>query len=355
MSDVPAPRQWRAEGAAAAAHRPAALFALSEVGPFAAQVSSAAGLPLAALEERRFEGGEFKLRPLESVRDRTVFVLASLASTPEAPVTDRLVRLLFLLSVLRDAGASGLITLLPYLAFARKERRTQPRDPVNTRYLAQLLEAAGADRIVALDVHSPAALDNAFRIPTDHLSALPMMVDHFATRLPAGPVTLLSPDVGGVKRVQILRELMEARTGREVELAFLEKRRARGVVSGGVLVGDVHGREVIVLDDLCATGGTLIRAADACRRAGAERVHVAVTHAPIASGLEAVHSAETVASVLVTDSAGIRMPERAAPGTPGGKLSVLPVAPLFGQAIRRMLDGRPLAPLLTRWPLAPEE
>jgi ribose-phosphate pyrophosphokinase len=348
-------RHAQGDDARAGARETAALFALAECGELAAQVSREASLTLAPLEERRFEGGEFKLRPLESVRGRAAFVLESLAGTSDAPVTHRLVRLLFLLNVLRDAGASRRVALLPYLAFARKERRTQPRDPVNTRYLAELIESAGADRVVALDVHSPAAFDNSFRIPTDHLSASPMMVDHFAARLAGAGIAVLSPDVGGVKRAQIFRELLEARIGREVELGFLEKRRARGVVSGGTLVGDVRGREVIVLDDLCATGGTLIRAAAACRRAGAERVHVTVTHAPLASGVSAVLSEDTVASMLVTDSAADAIPRGGFAGPHGQKMTVLSIAPLLGQAIRRMLEGRPLAPLLTRWPPAPED
>lgn len=347
--------QRQSDGTTAMTRRSAALFALEESAELAARVSRDAGLKLSALEERRFEGGEFKLRPLESVRDRPVFVLESLAGTAAASVADRLLRLLFLLGVLRDGGASPLIALLPYLAFARKERRTQPRDPVNTRYLAELLESVGASRVVALDVHSPAAFDNAFRIPTDHLTALPMMVDHFASHLTSTPITVLSPDVGGVKRAQILRELMQARIAREVELGFLEKRRVHGVVSGGTLVGDVRGREVIVLDDLCATGGTLIRAAEACRGAGAERVHVAVTHAPMVAGLQAVLAAESIASMLVTDSVGNLIAEGRSADAPADKITVLSVAPLLGQAVRRMLDGRPLAPLLTRWPLASQE
>lgn len=326
------------------------LFALSESRDFAQSVARSAGLALTPLEERRFEGGEFKLRPLESVRDRSVFVVESLAGEEKMPTAERLVRLLFLLSGLKDAGALHRVALVPYLAYARKERRTQLRDPVNTRYVAQLLEAAGLDRLIALDVHNPAALDNSFRIPVDHLSAMPMMADHFGGCLAALPLTVVSPDVGGVKRAQIFRELLQARLGREVEMAFIEKRRALDVVSSGVLVGDVSDRQVIVVDDLCASGGTLVRAAAICRRAGAAAVHAAVTHAPLLTGLDAVLAAPHLTSVVVTDSVG---PGPGAPRSSGdaARLTVLPVGPLFGQALRRMLDGKPLAPLLERWPI----
>ena len=321
----------------------ASFFALHESRDLALAVSHHACLPLAALEERDFEGGEFKLRPLEPVRDRTTYVLQCLSATAEASVCERLVRLLFLLHGLRDAGAVRRVALLPYLTFARKDRRTQIRDPVNSRYIAQMLEAAGVDRVVTLDVHNPAALDNSFRVPVDHLSALPMMVDHFATHLPEAQLTVASPDVGGVKRAQIFRELLEARIERNVDLAFFEKRRAQGVVSGNALVGSVKDRTVIIIDDLCATGNTLIHAADICNHAGAQSVYAAVTHAPYGPGIAAVVAAESLAGVVTTDSVG--------PLASAGKLTVLSIAPLFGEAVQRMLSGRPIAPLLQRWPV----
>jgi len=331
-------------------------LALSESHELAEHVAREAGLALTPLEERRFDGGEFKLRPLESVRGRTAFVLQSLAGTEDAAVSERLVRLLFLLSGLRDAGAERCIALVPYLAYARKDRRTQLRDPVNTRYVAQLLETAGANRLIALDVHNPAALDNAFRIPVDHLSALPMFAHHFASHFGSASLVVASPDVGGIKRAQLFRELLEERLGREVELAFIEKRRAAGVVSGGTLVGMTSDHPtVIVLDDLCATGGTLIRAATICRDAGAAAVHVAVTHVPLASGLEAVTRSEAIAGVVTTDSVGTGM-HRYAPSAAGDdKFVTLSIGPLFGQAVRRMLAGKPLAPLLRHWPPAADD
>ena len=330
------------------------LFALSESEELARSIAGSAGLTLTPLEERRFESGEFKLRPLESVRDRTAFLVESLAGDPAVPATERLVRLLFLLFGLKDAGAVRRIALVPYLAFARKERRTQLRDPVNTRYVAQLLEAAGLDRLMALDVHNPASLDNAFRIPVDHLSAMPMMVDHFAQHLPTAPLTVVSPDVGGIKRAQLFRELLQRRLNREVELAFIEKRRALEVVASGALVGEVSRREVIVIDDLCASGGTLLRAAEVCRRAGAQAVHAAVTHAPLPAGLAALLTAASLASVVVTDSVGSD-PAAARSAAAGPRLTVLAVGPLFGQALRRILDGKPLAPLLEHWPVSGTE
>jgi ribose-phosphate pyrophosphokinase len=323
--------------------RPPLLCALGESQALGTEIASRARLEIVPIEERPFEEGEFKLRPLDSVRGRTVYVVQTLAGSAEAPVAQRLVRLLFLLFGLRDAGAVRVVALIPYLTYARKDRRTQLRDPVNTRYVAQLLEATGVSSLVCLDVHNPAALDNAFRIPVDHLSALPMFVRHIADRLPGDNLAVASPDVGGVKRAQIFREMLAKQIGREVDLVFVEKRRAQGIVSGGGVVGGVDSRAIIVLDDLCASGQTLIRAARSLREAGAAAVHVAFTHAPLARGVEAVCKCEDIASVVTTDSA-IPQLER------NERLTELHMAPLFAEAVSRMIAGAPLAPLLHRWP-----
>jgi len=328
------------------------LYALTEsleLGKAACQV---AGVELSALEERTFAGGEFKLRPLTSVRERPAYVFQSLAGSPTVSIADSFVRLLFLLNGLRDAGASQRIAIIPYLAYARKDRRTQLRDPVNTRYVAQLLEASGADRVMVLDVHNPAALDNAFRIPVDHLTALPMMADHLATSHGSTSFVVVSPDVGGIKRAQLFQELLEARCGHPVDLAFIEKRRASGKVATGRLVGDVVDRTALIVDDLCATGGTLIRAAERCRDAGAIAVHVAVSHTPNAAGLDALMASAAITDVLTTDSVGIRQDS---PPAIGRKLTRLPVAALLGQALRRILSGKPLAPLLIHWPVPADD
>ena len=328
----------------------AVLLALQESGLLGAAVAREAGMALLPIEARRFEGGEFKLRPLQSVRGRATFIVQSLVASPVAPVCERLVRLLFLLQGLHDAGAHSATVLVPYLAFARKERRTQRRDPVSARYVAQLLEAAHADVVIGLDVHNPAAFDNAFRVPTVHLTAIPMMAAYFADRPLSTPLAVVSPDVGGIKRAQLFREQLVARLGRDVELAFVIKRRAQDVVSSGSLLGEVAGCTAIVLDDLCATGGTLIRAAEASRRAGAASVYVAATHAPQPSGLEALAATAAIAGIVVTDSVGFEAPPDGA-ARASGKLVTLSVAPLLGQLVQRMAAGAPVAPLLEGWPV----
>jgi len=327
---------------------PPLLFTLSESRDLGEAISRESGVSLAPLEERAFEQGEFKLRPLVSVRDRTAWVAQSLCGSNEAPTAQRLVRLLFLLCALRDGGACRTVALVPYLAYARKDRRTQTRDPIHTRYVAQLFEACGLDRIVALDVHNPAAFDNAFRIGFDHLSALPMFADHFARRLQSVALAIASPDVGGIKRAQIFRELLQQRVGKPIGQAFVEKRRAGGEVSGGLVVGDIADSTVLVLDDLCSTGGTLRRAAASLRAAGAAAVYAVVTHAPLDAGTAAVLDDPAIDGMVVTDSVGASSHPLLC--SPPAKLTVVPVAPLLGQALSRSMRGLALAELLEHWP-----
>ena len=324
------------------------IFAPTESRTLGLAASERSGIPIAALEEREYAGGEFKLRPLQPVRDRTVFVVQSLAETQKAPIALRLIRLLFLIHGLRDAGARQVVAVIPYLAYARKDRRTKARDPVYTRYVAQQLEAAGAHRVVVLDVHNASSVDNAFRIPVDHLSAMPMMAAHFIQQLAHEKLAVASPDIGGIRRAQLFRELLERKTGKDVELVFVEKRRDGEVLSGGTVVGNPKGRAAIVLDDLCSSGTTLIKAATALKAAGATSVHATVTHTPMEDGLAALAAADDIAQVVVTDSVGYA-PSTASLGK-RSKVKILPSGELLGYAMARMVSGEPLADLAEHWP-----
>jgi len=319
------------------------LFAPNAGREFGERVAAHLKLALGAHEEREFEDGEHKIRPLVSVRGRDVYVIQSLYGDPAAGVNDKLVRLLFFLGALRDNGAARVTAVVPYLAYARKDRKTQPRDPVTTRYVAALFEAVGIDRIVTLDVHNPAAFQNAFRCRTEHLEATRLFVEHFRPLVGGADVSVVSPDAGGVKRAERLRAALAHALGREVTSAFIEKLRAKGVVSGGALIGQVQGREVIVLDDLISTGGTLARAAAACRAGGARRVYCAATHGLFMGGAAALFDAPALDRVVVTDSVP---PFRLDPARAGAKPTVLDCTPLLAEAIRRLHTGGSLAELL---------
>src|SRR5580700_1240435 len=190
---------------------PPCLIAPPESEALGRAIAQAANWEWAEIEERRFAGGESALRPLVAAGNRDVCVVQTLAPTAEAPIADRLVRLLFLLGSLRDAGARSRIAVIPYLAYARQERRGESGDPVHTRYVAELLQAAGMTHLIALDVHDLAAIDNAFRVPVEHLTARPVFIEWLAEQTLSEPLAVASPDIGGIKRAQSFREHLERR------------------------------------------------------------------------------------------------------------------------------------------------
>lgn len=285
------------------------------------------GIAIAPHELRRFEDGEHKIRPLAPVRGRDVYILCSLYGDASESVNDRLCRTLFFTGAVRDAGAARITIVAPYLCYARKDRRTNPRDPVTTRYVARLIEAAGADRIVTVDVHNRAAYENAFRIPTELLEANPLFVERWRA---TPDLAVVSPDAGGFHRAEALRDALERVTGMTVELAMLGKHRKGGVVRSEAFVGNVEGRTALIVDDLIVTGTTLIRAADACRKRGATAVHAMATHGAFTSGAGHVLASPLVDSITITDTIS---PERVELGSARAKLAILPIAPLLARAI----------------------
>jgi ribose-phosphate pyrophosphokinase len=319
------------------------LFALEASRELGEKVAARLGVPLARHEERGFEDGEHKTRPLVSVRGHDVYVLQSLHGEARESPNDKLCRLLFFVGALKDAAAARVTVVAPYLCYARKERRTKSRDPVTTRYVASLFEAVGTDRIVTLDVHNVAAFQNAFRSPTEHLEAKSLFVQHFVPLLAGREAAVVSPDAGGFKRAEAFRAALERALARPVPTVFLAKLRSAGVVSGEAVVGEVAGRVAVVLDDLIATGTTLIRAARACRERGAAEVHAAATHGLFLGGARELLSEPALRQVVVTGSVP---PLRVDPELARGKLVVLDLAPLLAAAIERLHDDGSIVELL---------
>jgi ribose-phosphate pyrophosphokinase len=313
------------------------LFALSDTRAYAERIAGRLGVQLAAHEEREFEDGEFKIRPLESVRGERVLVCQSLEADRAHSVSDKLFRLAFFAAALHDAAAAHVTAVVPYLAFWRKDRRTKARDPVTTRYVARILEAAGVDAIAALDVHSPAAFDNAFDCGKEHLSAAPLFVEHFAPIvLGADKLVVLSPDAGGIARARLFAAQLAERTGRSVDSAFMEKHRSEGRVSGELFAGDVDGATVIVFDDMIASGATITRAAAACSARGARSVHAAATHGVLTRDAAALLAESGLASLVLTDSIGDVHSRCDGLHVP---LHVLDSAAIFADAIQRWYPG----------------
>ena len=318
------------------------LFALGASKPLGESIARFLRIDLAEHEEREFDDGEHKARPLVNVRGRDVFVVHSLHGEPGASVNDKLCRLLFFLGAVRTAAADRVTAVVPYLCYARKDKRTKARDPVTTRYVAALFEAVGVDRVLTLEVHNPAAFDNAFRCGADHLGSDPLFFQYFANRSFHDRVVVVSPDVGGIKRAEGFREGLERRLGRPVGGAFMEKKRSAGVVSGDRLVGEVDGSTVLMVDDLIGTGTTIRRAARACAEAGAAEILAAATHGLFLDGAAEMLADPAIARVVVTNTVPpFRLPSELV----REKLEVVDATPLLAKAIRRIHEGGSLVDL----------
>ena len=316
------------------------LFSIDPECGFASALADALDESLSPHEDRSFEDGEHKLRPLVDPRGADVYVLGSLHGSPRFSPHDRLCRLLMFVATLRDHGAARVTALVPYLAYGRKDRQTQPFDPVAPRYLAQLFEAVRVDQLVVLEAHNLAAFQNAFRCPTLHLAA------HLAfdAVVPAWvgdrPLAIASPDPGGVKRAQLWQASLEHRLARPVGFAMVDKRRSAGQVSScGLVAGQVEGMAVLLIDDLIASGQTLRHAAQALRQAGAREVMACAAHGLFTGQAAEALADPSLARVLVTDS----VPDLRLPATAQvrDKLRIVTVAQLFAQAVRACRDAWP--------------
>jgi ribose-phosphate pyrophosphokinase len=308
------------------------LFALQGSRPLGEEIARALGQSLAPHEERAFEDGEHKSRPLADPRGADAYVIHSLYGEPACGASDKLLRLLFFIATLRDHGAARVTAVVPYLAYGRKDRQTKPFDPVSVRYTAQLFEAVGTEALITLEAHNVAALQNAFRIRTVHLEGHDLFAARAVALAGREPVVVASPDPGGIKRAQLAREAYEQRLGRAVGFAFVDKRRSGGVVSGGTVVaGDVDGATVLLVDDLISTGGTMARAAAALLGAGARQVHAFAAHGLFVEDAAAVLADPPIGRIVVSESVP---PLRLEGSATRARLEIVPTAPLVARAIR---------------------
>lgn len=317
------------------------VFALNASRDFGERVAAALGQPLAPHEEREFEDGEHKARPMVGVRGEDVYVIQGLHGDSQQSANDKLCRLLFFLGAVREDSARRVTAVMPYLAYARKDRQTKPRDPVTTRYMAQLLEAMGTDAVMTLETHNIVAFQNAFRCRSHHLDTRRLFAEHIRATADNGPLVVASPDPGGVKRAQLFREALEQTVERPVGFAFMEKRRTGGTVMGSLLAGDVTGASVLVMDDLISTGGTILRAARTCLDNGAAEVRALAAHGLFTGDAASRITDPCLTGVMVTDTVP---PFRL--GQAADRIEIVSAAPLFAEAIRRCHENGSLVALL---------
>ncbi len=319
------------------------LFALHSSRDLGELIANELNLSLSAIEEREFEDGEHKIRPLENVRNRDVFVIHSLYSDSSETVNDKLCRFLFFIGALKDASAKKVTAVVPYLCYARKDRKTKPRDPVTTRYIARLFEASGTDCIVTMDVHNVQAFQNAFRIPSENLEAGKLFADYLIPIIQNEEAVIMSPDFGGIKRAEQFQQILSKKMDKELPVVFMEKYRSSGVVSGEKIGGDVNKRTVIIIDDLISTGGTIARAAVACKKSGARKVIAMATHGIFAGKAGDTLQEEALDHIITANTVP---PFRLEQSPVKQKLISLNAARLFGEAIKRMEESGSVTELL---------
>lgn len=312
------------------------LFALHGNENFGDAIAKHLGITVGLHEERAFEDGEHKTRPLENVRNQDVFLIHSLYSDPDQTVNDKLCRLLFFIGALKDASAKKVTAIVPYLCYSRKDRKTKSRDPIATKYLARLIECSGADAVVTMDVHNLQAYQNAFRIAAENLEARKIFAAYLTDKLREEDIVVMSPDFGGVKRAEQFLETMSKALHKDIAFALMEKYRSGGKVSGEKISGEVTGKTVVIIDDLISTGGTIGRTAEACKKQGAKKLIALATHGLFTGKPDETLSEPLIEQIIVTNTVP---PFRLENSGIKNKLVVLDVTPLFAEAIKRMNEG----------------
>jgi ribose-phosphate pyrophosphokinase len=287
------------------------------------------GVELGKAEHGRFSDGETRYQILENVRGADVFVVQPCSH----PVDFHLMQLLLMIDAFKRASAWRITAVIPYYPYARQDRKDRPRVAISAKLVADLLETAGASRALTLDLHAP-QIQGYFNIPVDHLFAAPVMVEYFRKKN-LGPLTVVSPDAGGVERARYFAKRMDA------PLAIVDKRRIDVNVSEVMhLIGDVSGRPALVIDDIIDTAGTLVKTAEALRENGATKVLAASTH-PVLSGpaVERIMKS-SIDEVVVTDSVPLTAEARKIP-----RITVLSVSELLARGIRNIHEETSISEL----------
>src|SRR5450755_4036068 len=284
----------------------------------AQQICDNLGCPLGAATVRQFADGEVHLQVQENVRGADVFVVQPTCT----PVDRHLMELLLMMDALKRASAERITAVLPYYGYARQDRKDRPRMPISARLVASLLERAGANRILALDLHA-AQIQGFFDVPVDHLFGMTVMIDYFSEMRGEG-MTVVSHDAGGVERARAFAKRLDA------PLAIIDKRRTEVNVAEVMhIIGDVEGQHCLIVDDLIDTAGTLVKAAEALLKHGARSVRACATHAVLSGpAVERIESSE-LEEVIVTNS--IPLPDQA---DDCKRIKPLSVAPLLAKAIQ---------------------
>ncbi len=307
------------------------VFAGNSNRPLAQAVCSYLDRPLSRADVSRFSDDEISAELGENVRGVDCFIIQSTSS----PANDNLMELLIMIDAMRRSSAASITAVVPYYGYARQDRKTAPRVPITSKLIADLLESAGATRVVSLDLHA-GQIQGFFSVPFDHLYAMPVLLDHLKKRFDdPSKVVIVSPDAGGAERARAYSKRLGA------SLAIVDKRRVKANVAEVVnLVGDVEGKDAVLLDDMIDTAGTLTQAAEALWEHGASSVLAYAVHGVLSGPAMERLNASRIEEVVVTDTIQVNNKAESC-----DKLRVLSVAWLLGEAIRRIHNADSLSSL----------
>ncbi|HTH96981.1 MAG TPA: ribose-phosphate pyrophosphokinase [Stellaceae bacterium] len=298
--------------------------------PMAEAIAAYLGLPLTKASVRRFADMEVFVEIHENVRGEDVFVVQSTSY----PTNDNLMELLVTLDALKRGSARRVTAVIPYFGYARQDRKSGPRTPISAKLVANMITAAGADRVLTLDLHA-GQIQGFFDIPTDNLFTVTVFSRDIAERFAGKDIIIVSPDVGGVVRARAIARRFDA------DLAIIDKRRERAGVSEVMnIIGDVHDRHCILVDDIVDSAGTLCNAAVALKEAGAASVSAYVTHGVLSGGAVARVTAAPMDNLVITDTIQATEAVRLS-----HNIRQLTVAPLIGEAMRRISEERSVSSL----------
>ena len=294
------------------------------------EICQSLGCPLGAAMIKPFADGETHLQIQENVRGADVFVV----QPTSRPVDVNLMEVLLMLDALKRASAERITAVLPYYGYARQDRKDRPRMPISAKLVASLLETAGANRVLALDLHA-AQIQGFFDIPVDHLFAAPVMIEYVDGRHRGDGLTVVSPDAGGVERARAFAKRLDA------PLAIIDKRRTDANVAEVMnIIGDVEGQHCLIVDDLVDTAGTLVKAVEALLDKGATGVMACATHAVLSGSAVQRIAASELDELVVTNSIPLT-----AEAAECGKIHVLSVGPLLARAIQSIHEGGSISTL----------
>ena len=305
------------------------LFSGNANRPLAEEIAQHLRIRLGDVDVSRFSDGEVYVQINENVRGEDVFVIQPTCP----PVNDTLMELLVMMDALKRASARGITAVLPYYGYGRQDRKVMPRVPITAKLVADLITAAGCHRLLAVDLHA-GQIQGFFNIPVDHLFAAPPVIVDYLAKKDLQDLVLVSPDAGGVERARAIAKRLNA------GLAIIDKRRdGPNVALFMYLIGDVKNKDVVVIDDMIDTAGTLIQAVEAVKREGARRVLACAVHGVLSGPALKRIEESPLEEVIITNSVPLT------PGKVSPKVHVLSVAPLLAEAIRRIHDEESVSTL----------